>query len=132
MERRYPALKARLKELIVETEAAKISERALAIDKVRRLLASVDLRPEDLGRYLAIQGKPPRQRSMPGSRQHVSRSTPKQQSKRPSTNGAKRVAAPRNDDKLFMDPHTGETWSGRGRRPAWLRGNESRYHVTGY
>ncbi|WP_434034005.1 H-NS family nucleoid-associated regulatory protein [Cupriavidus sp. a3] len=31
-----------------------------------------------------------------------------------------------------MDPHTGKTWSGRGRRPGWLRGNESRYHVTGF
>ncbi|MFJ1259839.1 H-NS family nucleoid-associated regulatory protein [Cupriavidus sp. CuC1] len=31
-----------------------------------------------------------------------------------------------------MDPHTGKTWSGRGRRPGWLRGNESRYQVTGF
>lgn len=36
--------------------------------------------------------------------------------------GAKKAKASR--DAKYIDPHTGKSWSGRGRRPDWLVGNE--------
>ena len=30
----------------------------------------------------------------------------------------------------FKDPNTGKTWSGRGKKPDWLHGNEQEYAIT--
>ncbi|WP_254775966.1 H-NS family nucleoid-associated regulatory protein [Ralstonia sp. 25mfcol4.1] len=32
----------------------------------------------------------------------------------------------------FMDPVTGKTWTGQGRRPKWLEGREDAYRIGGF
>lgn len=47
---------------------------------------------------------------------------------KPRVRGAKKAAAP--SAVKYKDPASDKTWSGRGRRPAWLSGNPDQYLVS--
>lgn len=112
MEFQYPTLKARLQELEAEIEKERLRERTLALEDIRRLMASVDLRPEDLRLDL----------------QQNSRSRNRFLVRRPR----KRAALVAQPSPMFIDPATGRCWSGRGRRPNWLTGDVERFRVVGF
>lgn len=112
MELKYPALKARLQQLKAEIERVRSCERELAIEEILRLLASVDLEPKDLRRYLQEEAR--------SAKSHLMRGAPK-----PIAQVAER-------QPQFIDPATGRSWSGHGRRPKWLTGNIERFRVVGF
>lgn len=56
--------------------------------------------------------------------QHIGR-----HSHEPRTFAPRRAQAPR--PALYRDPATGQTWSGRGRPPAWIDGHRDEYLIEG-
>ena len=83
---------AQKEELDRQIEQTKTRERSQAIEKVRALMNEYGLSAADLG----------------------TRSTPKS-SARPKAGGGAKVAA------KYRNASTGESWSGRGLQPRWLK-----------
>jgi len=102
---------ATYKELVAQKEAleaqlaeVRANEVAGVIERIRGLMADYGLSVED------IAGK--RRRGRPA--------------------GAKATPATKVKSELppkYMDPKTGATWSGRGRAPAWLGKNRTRFLI---
>lgn len=67
MKLQYPALKARLKQVIGELERLRTLEREVAMKEIRRLLSSVDLSPGDLRRLLQSELRRTKNASMRGT-----------------------------------------------------------------
>lgn len=103
---------ATYKELLAEKEALEVrlaemrsNEIADVVGRIQRLMSDYGLTVED------IAGK--RRRGRPaGSKSQVSTK-------------AKTGLPPK-----YMDPKTGATWSGRGRAPAWLGKNRSKFLIA--
>lgn len=112
MEFQYPALKARLRQVIEEMERLRGDEREFAMKEILRLLRSVDLRPEDLRRLLRRDGRPAMHFAVRDSKK---RSTPLKVQR-----------------SLFIHPETGQSWNGLGRRPKWLTGSLERCRIVGF
>lgn len=112
MELQYPALKARVLRLAAAIEKERLIERKRAIKQILQLLDSVELQPEDLRQHL---------------KEHVT------SVKNPVMRGAEKQTAFRiKHPPQFIDPATGQSWSGRGRRPKWLTGDIERFRVVGF
>jgi DNA-binding protein H-NS len=96
----YKQLTAQLEKLHKEVAAAREKEIAQAIADIKQKVAEYDLTAEELG--FTTERKPARKT-------------------------AKAVSA---SVAKYRNPKTGETWSGRGRSPAWLAGkNRERFLI---
>lgn len=103
---------ATYKELLAEKEALEArlnemrsSEIAEVVEKIQKLMSDYELTVDD------IAGK--RRRGRPA--------------------GSGRAAGTKEKVSLppkYMDPKTGATWSGRGRAPAWLGRNRSKFLIA--
>lgn len=97
----YKELLEKKAALDAEIEAARKEEIGAAVSMVRELIAEFDLTERDI---------------FGGSRSSVSSSEPKVR---------KAVAA------KYRNPATGETWTGRGKAPKWIDGQErSQYLIV--
>lgn len=103
---RYQELKTQLSALTLELEAAYHEERQRALTLTIQLVKEFDLTAYELG-LVPVQQLP----AAPGRKPRTFRP------KAPSA-----PTAPR-----YRDPATGQTWSGRGRPPAWLVGERDDY-----
>jgi len=58
--------------------------------------------------------------------------SPKRHRGRPAGTGKTKVATKAKSElpPKYMDPKTGATWSGRGRAPAWLGKNRTRFLIA--
>ena len=97
----YKQLLAQKAELEAQIEAARAAEVGAAIEKIRALMQQYGLAPEDV-----VQ----KRRGRPAGVKAKAKSQP--------------VAA------KYRDPKTGNTWSGRGRAPAWLGKNRDRFLIS--
>lgn len=96
-----PALNARLAELNARIEATRVAEVEAAAMACRQLVEAYGLTAADVGltkaEYATTSGAS-------------------------STPGAKKASAP--IPAKYANPETGETWSGRGRAPGWINGQD--------
>lgn len=99
----YKQLLAQKEALEVQLAEVRANEVASVIDQIRALMQQYGLTVED------IQGK--RRRG------------------RPVGSGAAKADKEPLPPK-YRDPKTGKTWSGRGRAPAWLGKNASRFLIA--
>lgn len=101
---------ATYKQLMAEKEAleaklaeVRTNEVAGVVEKIQALMAEYELTVDDIA--------PKRRRGRPAG-------------------GGKAAAKPKAAlPPKYMDPKTGATWSGRGRAPAWLGKNRSRFLI---
>jgi DNA-binding protein H-NS len=97
----YKQLTAQLEKLHQEVAAAREKEIAQAIADIKQKVAEYDLTAEELG-FTTVR-KPARKRARKAASTSIAR---------------------------YRNPKTGETWSGRGRSPAWLAGkNRERFLI---
>ncbi|WP_423200773.1 H-NS family nucleoid-associated regulatory protein [Cupriavidus sp. H19C3] len=101
----YQQLIAQKQALEAQLAEVRANEVTSVIEKIRSLMADYGLSIEE------IQGK--RRRGRPA------RSTP---------GGATRAKAPL--PPKYRDPKTGKTWSGRGKKPAWLGKSPNRFLIA--
>ncbi|MGF6792787.1 H-NS family nucleoid-associated regulatory protein [Paraburkholderia sp. 35.1] len=94
-------LKAQLAELTAQIEAARAAEFDQAVAACRQIIDEYGLTAFDLG-FVKTQTIAPRRGRPPG--------TFKQKAPRPPV------------PPLYRDPQSGATWSGRGRTPRWITG----------
>ncbi|CAG2153561.1 hypothetical protein LMG31506_04845 [Cupriavidus yeoncheonensis] len=112
MDLQYPALKTRLLLLDAAIQRAWLRERKRAIEEILHLLASVGLEPRDMPQLLQENA---------GSIKH------------PLMLDARKQTALRiKRSPQFIDPATGRSWNGLGKRPKWLTGNIERFRVVGF
>ncbi|KWR81096.1 H-NS histone family protein [Cupriavidus sp. IDO] len=104
---------ATYKQLIAEKEALEVqlaevraTEIAGVIEQIHTLMAEYELTVDDIA--------PKRRRGRPAAAGKVSKPAAK----------AKSALPPK-----YMDPKTGATWSGRGRVPAWLGKNRTKFLI---
>jgi DNA-binding protein H-NS len=105
---------ATYKQLIAEKEAleaqlaeVRATEIASVIEKIQTLMAEYELTVDDIA--------PKRRRGRPAAAGKVSKPAAKAKSALPAK---------------YMDPKTGATWSGRGRKPAWLGKRPERFLIA--
>jgi len=103
----YISLRAQLQAVKGELLERK-RKRSQVIDEIRRLMEEYCLSITDIAERSVNVGR--RQQTASSANRTLIASSP----------------------ALFMDPATGRTWSGRGRRPRWLVGNTHRFRVTGF
>ncbi|WP_455289262.1 H-NS histone family protein [Cupriavidus necator] len=93
----YKQLVAEKQALEAQLAQVRASEIAGVIEKIQGLMAEYELTVEDIA--------PKRRRGRPAAAGKVGKPAAK----------AKSALPPK-----YMDPKSGATWSGRGRKPAWL------------
>lgn len=93
----YKQLMAEKNALEAQLTEVRASEVAGVIEQIQTLMAEYELTVEDIA--------PKRRRGRPAAAGKVSKTAAK----------AKSALPPK-----YLDPKTGATWSGRGRKPAWL------------
>lgn len=99
------AQRAQLDAAIAEARQA---EKGAAIDACKSLIAKHGLTPFDLG--FTLPGAMPSIVAKPAPSLAVPKSAP--------------VLPPK-----YRDPKTGQTWSGRGRQPLWIKGDRADYSI---
>lgn len=99
----YQAVKAQIARLEERAEKLRRNELASAVAKVKAMIESFKITPEDLGFKSGDAGS--------NSGRARGRGTAKTQGK------AKRTGA---GVAKYRDPESGKTWSGFGRAPAWI------------
>ena len=97
----YKQLLAEKEKLESQLAEVRATEVAGVIEQIQALMAQYELSIEDLA--------PKRRRGRPAG----------------SSAGAKRELLP----PKYQNPKTGETWSGRGRAPAWLGKNRDKFLI---
>lgn len=97
----YKQLLAEKEKLESQLAEVRATEVAGVIEQIQALMAQYELSIEDLA--------PKRRRGRPAR----------------SSTGAKREPLP----PKYQNPKTGETWSGRGRAPAWLGKNRDKFLI---
>lgn len=100
----YKDLLARREQLDLEIESVRANEVASVITQIQDLMAAYGLTTDD------IAGKKRRGR--------------------PAGSGQSKPKAAASLPAKYMDPKTGNTWSGRGRAPAWLGKNRDRFLIS--
>lgn len=108
--KKYQSLLAQKAALEKSIAQARKRETGKVIKEINALIQQYELSPADL--HFASQGEPGRRKSAP-------RKAPVKRSK------AKGPLSP-----LYRDPATGQTWSGRGRHPAWIVGDKETYKIS--
>ncbi|WP_080436568.1 H-NS histone family protein [Burkholderia ubonensis] len=88
----YLDLKAKIRTLQVQAELARKNEVQRVIEEIRKVIAELDLKPEDL--FADIQRK------------------------------SRRVRRRAPALAKYRDPASGAVWSGRGRAPRWIAGQD--------
>lgn len=106
---KYKSLREQLAKLTAEVEAARIEEKAEAINTCMELIADFELSAHDLG-LVKTQALPPVK---------VKKSDTTFAVKMP-----KKVHPPK-----YVDPASGKTWSGLGHTPQWIVGNRDDYLI---
>ncbi len=102
----YKQLMAQKEAIEAQLAEARATEVAGVIEKFRSLMAEFGLTAED------IEGK--RRRGRPAG-----------------VGKAKAVTKTKSElPPKYMDPKTGATWSGRGRAPAWLGKNRTKFLIA--
>jgi DNA-binding protein H-NS len=105
----YKELLAQSEKLLAQALEAKAIESRDAIETCKALIAEFDLSPFDLGfvkTQVAQAKKPKKADATFGAKQPRSAHPPK-----------------------YVDPATGNTWSGRGHQPSWIVGNRDDYLI---
>ncbi|MBR8428282.1 MULTISPECIES: H-NS histone family protein [Burkholderia] len=91
----YLELKAKAEEFAAKAEEARLSELQTVLDEVRARITEYGLTPEQVfGRQRATR----------------------------SGSAAARPNGHATLPPMYQDPKTGNTWSGRGREPSWIKG----------
>ncbi|QYY33580.1 H-NS histone family protein (plasmid) [Cupriavidus pinatubonensis] len=96
----YKELLAQKADLDARIEEARAAEVGAAIEKIRALMEQFGLTPDDV-----VQ----KRRGRPAGKVKAER----------------QPLAPK-----YQDPKTGQTWSGRGRAPAWIGRNRDRFLIA--
>ncbi|QEZ44163.1 H-NS family nucleoid-associated regulatory protein [Cupriavidus oxalaticus] len=97
----YKELMAQKQALEAHLEEVRASEIAGVIERIQALMTEYDLTVEDIT---------------------------KRRRGRPAGSGA---GKPKSEvPPKYLDPKTGKTWSGRGRKPAWLGRNPSKFLIA--
>ncbi len=109
-------IEQQIKALEREAEQLRRKEAAGVVARIKEAIAYYDLSAQDLG--LASQAPARRGAAARGSRRLRSEERPQlaNGAARHSTRAARR----RHGGAVYRDEH-GNTWSGRGRRPGWLK-----------
>ena len=116
----YAQIKARIAKLEKEAEQVLRKEAVKAIDTIKKIMEKYQLTLADLGDSLSGNGVGNGRRG-----------------RKPKANAAKKPkAAGQKAAAKYLNPKTGETWSGRGRSPAWIRdalasGKQDKFLIDG-
>ena len=107
---RYIALLEQRAALDREIEAARAEEAAEAAKTCRELIERFDLTPHDVG-FVKTQ--------------HVAAKKTAKGDRTFHPKPLRPIVAP-----IYRDPETGNTWSGRGKEPGWLKGHRDEYLIA--
>lgn len=106
----YLELKAQAQKLFEQAEGQRKKDVAGALESIVKAMSDFEIRLEELFDHLKASGF---------------KAASKRQGAKPRAKTAgKRKGAAKVPSKVaarFQNPPTGETWSGRGRAPAWIR-----------
>lgn len=101
----YAQIKARIAKLEKEAEQVLRKEAVKAIDNIKKIMEKYEISLADLSDALSGNGAGKGRRGR----------KPKAAATKKSKAAGQKLAA------KYRNPKTGETWSGRGRSPAWIR-----------
>lgn len=116
----YAQIKARIAKLEKEAEQVLRKEAVKAIDTIKKIMEKYELTLTDLSDALSSNGAGKGRRG-----------------RKPKAAAAKKAkAAGQKPAAKYRNPKTGETWSGRGRSPAWIRdalasGKQDKFLIDG-